>query len=527
MVRSSPVRALLAFLSPKARALVVMSAVAGAAARVGVLLAATFAVGGRVDEATAVGASAVVAFGVTRVLRTAARIEVECDLYRALTRAWTAGDVLSVPSVEPSRALFEGGGEALALVSNVIPALASDVVAVLVAAPILASLLPPRVLMVALSAALAMVVCLALLRRMSAQIAERIGAARQRAVDLVSTALDGRLELVMQGAEHAHLARLEDALARYKGVARGSAVVSALLGRAPIAAGIAAIAALVIVDGVARAEVASVIVGQSVALAACVPPALGVVLGVHEIARAGEAVGALLAMLGVAPRPEMGRDGIAPAALPASVELDRVSFRYASEGRPVVRELTAEWASSPLVLTGRNGAGKSTILYLIGGLRAPDGGVVRVGGRDLQAIDVHAVRENIAYVPQRPYLGPPHATVRAALSQFAPSADASRMIAALDRLGVLSELTARDTDPLAIRVGELSAGQRQRVALARVLLRDAQLVLLDEPDLNLDREGVRLVSELIEQLSKSGVMVAVAAHTPELTARAAARIALG
>ena len=63
-----------------------------------------------------------------------------------------------------------------------------------------------------------------------------------------------------------------------------------------------------------------------------------------------------------------------------------------------------------------------------------------------------------------------------------------------------------------MRIGELSAGQRQRVALARIFLQDAPIVLLDEPDANLDREGVRLVASLVTELVAAGKMVAIAAH---------------
>jgi putative ABC transport system ATP-binding protein len=89
------------------------------------------------------------------------------------------------------------------------------------------------------------------------------------------------------------------------------------------------------------------------------------------------------------------------------------------------------------------------------------------------------------------------------------------MVAALERVGLLSVLKRRDADPLETRVDTLSVGQRQRVALARLLCTDAALYLLDEPDANLDRAGITLVAELIKELS-GRAMVAFAAHTPEL-----------
>jgi ABC-type bacteriocin/lantibiotic exporter with double-glycine peptidase domain len=74
-------------------------------------------------------------------------------------------------------------------------------------------------------------------------------------------------------------------------------------------------------------------------------------------------------------------------------------------------------------------------------------------------------------------------------------------------------------DPLAVRVDTLSAGQRQRLALARVLCQNARIVVLDEPDANLDRAGIALVARLVRELA-SDRMVAFAAHTPDLLQQA-------
>jgi ABC-type transport system involved in cytochrome bd biosynthesis fused ATPase/permease subunit len=78
---------------------------------------------------------------------------------------------------------------------------------------------------------------------------------------------------------------------------------------------------------------------------------------------------------------------------------------------------------------------------------------------------------------------------------------------------------AGNSSPLDVRVDALSIGERQRVALARILLRDAPIVLLDEPDANLDAAGVDLVRTVVRELAQSRT-VAVAAHTESLTAAA-------
>jgi ABC-type transport system involved in cytochrome bd biosynthesis fused ATPase/permease subunit len=86
---------------------------------------------------------------------------------------------------------------------------------------------------------------------------------------------------------------------------------------------------------------------------------------------------------------------------------------------------------------------------------------------------------------------------------------------ALDRVGLLGPLRRAGGDPLAVRVDTLSVGERQRVGLARLLCKEATLVLLDEPDANLDRAGIALVADLVRELARDG-MVAIAAHTAEL-----------
>jgi len=131
----------------------------------------------------------------------------------------------------------------------------------------------------------------------------------------------------------------------------------------------------------------------------------------------------------------------------------------------------------------------------------------------------------VAYLPQRPYLGEAHVTVRAALRLGITDASDVAMYEALARLDVLEPL--QGDDRLSTPVGELSTGQRQRVALARVLLQDAAMILLDEPDANLDREGIELVGSIVRELCREGKMVAVAVHTPELAALSTNRVELG
>src|SRR6185312_16143225 len=98
---------------------------------------------------------------------------------------------------------------------------------------------------------------------------------------------------------------------------------------------------------------------------------------------------------------------------------------------------------------------------------------VLVDGRPLEELDLEQLRRSASYLPQRPYLGEGYNTVRSAIALAVDASD-DAMLTALERVGLAL--------PLATRLGELSAGQRQRLALARVLLQDTPIVLVDEPD---------------------------------------------
>jgi ABC-type transport system involved in cytochrome bd biosynthesis fused ATPase/permease subunit len=124
----------------------------------------------------------------------------------------------------------------------------------------------------------------------------------------------------------------------------------------------------------------------------------------------------------------------------------------------------------------------------------------------LRAIDPDAWRSRVAFLPQRPYLAP-RAEVRHAIHFLAPDATDDSIRRALDRVGL--------TTALETRIETLSTGQRQRVALARLLCRNAELYVLDEPDANLDRAGITLAAGIVRELAKTK-MVVLAAHTQEL-----------
>lgn len=477
--------------------------------------------------ATAVAIGVGLLMATQRIVLASARVEAECDLYRAGARALLAGDVLAVPAANPGRVVFESGHLARGLLIDTVPELAANVVACVAVAPILVSELHPRMLVLAAIGLVVVLVSFAVIHRIAPGWQKRLFEAHQRVTDRVTGVVEGRVELVASASEASALRALDGELAAFSGAMRRASIASALRGRAPIAAGVAVVVVVALVDPETRQTVGTALLANALLLAAAIPILVGLVLGGNELLRASKEVAPLLDLLAAPARDDVTRPGKETPQLPATLALRDVSFGY-KEARAVLAHVSLDWkADEPLVLEGPNGAGKSTVLRLMIGLRLPDEGRVMVGERELAAVDAALFRANIAYLPQRPYLGEAHATVRDAFHFSNAGLDDAAMWRALERLELAPALRARGQDGLAVAIGELSAGQRQRLALARTLCRDARIFMLDEPDANLDVAGVALVAELVKALVRDGKMVAVAAHTKELAALSTARVALG
>jgi ATP-binding cassette subfamily C protein CydC len=297
-------------------------------------------------------------------------------------------------------------------------------------------------------------------------------------------ALSGLREVKIFAAEGRMLASVQareaDVLAAQR---RLAAQVSWLNLGGFVAAQVAILAALLI--GFVSAPVASVV--AVFVLTACFEavsamPRAGVMLGQAQAAAAR-----VVAAVDIAP---LVPDPAAPAPMPAghAVNFEHVSFRYAEDLPYVFEDLSLQMpAGSRTAILGASGAGKSTLAALLLKLAAPVKGKIRLGAADLAALPAEAVRRKIAYLSQNTHLFAD--TIRNNLKLGDPAADDARLWAALDQ-AQLAETIRALPEGLNSWLGEggntLSGGQARRLALARTLLSDAPILILDEPCAGLD-----------------------------------------
>lgn len=230
----------------------------------------------------------------------------------------------------------------------------------------------------------------------------------------------------------------------------------------------------------------------------------------QDLQQADASMGRIEALLHTAPRLADGA-GVALPPGPLSIELDSVTFCYA-ENVPVLHDVNVRLeAGRVLGVVGRTGSGKTTLTRLLPRFYDPAAGVVRLGGVDLRAVRLAAVRARIGLVTQEVHLF--NASVRANLTLFDDDVPDDRIGAVLESMGLgdwLRELPhGLDTLVGPGGVG-LSAGQGQVLACARVFLRDPDLVILDEASSRLDPATERLVHTALGRLleGRTGIIVA-------------------
>ena len=202
----------------------------------------------------------------------------------------------------------------------------------------------------------------------------------------------------------------------------------------------------------------------------------------------------------------------APAVLPApgEVRIDGVSFAYEAE-TPILRGATLHVAPGEhIAITGTSGAGKSTLSSLIQAHHRPSTGSICINGVDISQVPLQWVRSQIAVVEQTTYLFSD--TLRANILIANPAASDEDILTALRIVG-LDDLLARLPEGLDTRVGDkglaLSGGEAQRVALARAFVKDAPILLLDEPTAHVDLESERQILNAIDTVARGRTTITI------------------
>jgi len=198
---------------------------------------------------------------------------------------------------------------------------------------------------------------------------------------------------------------------------------------------------------------------------------------------------------------------------PVSVRFRDVSYRYPGQSADAISGVTFHLhPGQKTALVGASGSGKSTLIKLLLEFIAPIQGRILVNGTDLLNLEQSDWLRQVSWMPQRPYLF--HGTVIENICLARPSAD-TREIDEVIRKAHLHEVLERLPKGINSMIGEqgsrLSAGEAQRVALARVFLKQARLLVLDEPTSNLDVQTEEIITAAIDEL-KTGRCVLISAH---------------
>lgn len=341
-------------------------------------------------------------------------------------------------------------------------------------------------------------------------------ALRLRTVDLsrgqVELAMAGRLAAQRDGIGTAH--SMVEAAAQ--AISRGETLAGTCLfvaGQATLAFALWRGAALLrddVIDGALLALILLLVLGATEALAQ-------LRRGLLELGRTILAARRILPYTAGAQRPPStpGRVQDGPLALKG------VGFRYAPDRRPVLDDITADIHPGEIVaLVGPSGSGKSTLLGLVAGMHAPSAGRILIGGQPLGSVPEPDLRRTVGLLGQRTELF--RDSIAGNLRLARPGADDAALWQALRRAGlesVIRRLPRGLETVLGDEGGGLSGGERRRLALARLILIDPAIWLLDEPTEGLDRA---LAAAVLDDIlaAAAGRIVLLATHRPEEAAKA-------
>ena len=197
---------------------------------------------------------------------------------------------------------------------------------------------------------------------------------------------------------------------------------------------------------------------------------------------------------------------------PITIRFHHVTYTYPGNDNPAVTDTNLTLpAGTRTALIGRSGAGKSTLVNLLLRFIEEQSGHITVNDIPLSELPVEIWRKSIALVPQRPYLF--NDTIRANILMARPDASEEDIKEAARLAGAeefIQQLPNRYETQIGERAARLSAGQAQRLAIARAFLKDAPLLILDEPTSSLDPKSEMLIRQALEQLMQQRTVLVIA-----------------
>ncbi len=236
--------------------------------------------------------------------------------------------------------------------------------------------------------------------------------------------------------------------------------------------------------------------------------ALGFIIG--DMQRTVAAAARLFEIIDTAPSHTDPENAVDLRSPQGDVRVEQVTFSY-KDGKKVLDGVSLHVPPGEKVLiTGPPGSGKSTLLKLIARLYEPDSGRILIDGVDLRRIRNSTLRRIIAYVPQEPFIF--NRSIRENIALAKPDASIEEIVRAA-KIAKIHDFIASLPNGYETIVGEkgvtLSGGQRQRIALARALLLDPKILLLDDPVSNLDAETEKMLVEDLKDIAKDRTMIIV------------------
>ncbi|BCL78490.1 thiol reductant ABC exporter subunit CydD [Ktedonobacteria bacterium brp13] len=201
-----------------------------------------------------------------------------------------------------------------------------------------------------------------------------------------------------------------------------------------------------------------------------------------------------------------------PSKERVAIEFTNVGYSYAGTPHPALDGINLTLpAASCTALVGRSGAGKSTLVNVLLRFMDNQSGAITVNGLPIHELSLAKWRELIALVPQRPYLF--YGSVEDNIRMARPTATQQELEAAAELAGAaefITQLPQGYATPLGERGTRLSMGQAQRISIARAFLKDAPLLILDEPTSSLDPRSEALIQQALEQLMHERTVLVIA-----------------